>query len=121
MPVAPTTRARRAAATMCDLPVLLVTKHYRGSEGLLKAYCSPPMNRRGARMDLGSGLGHLSYSTLVHAGDTWPQMRASLAEFLPRVKARVAPDRWFGVSLRLSAASGAGVTARPDERAWRRR
>ena len=38
-------------------------------------------------MDLGNGLGHLSYSTLVHAGDTWPQMRASLAEFVPRVKA----------------------------------
>jgi hypothetical protein len=72
-------------------------------------------------MDLGNGLGHLSYSTLVHAGDTWPQMRASLAEFLPRVKARVAPDRRFGVSLRLSAASVAELTGRPDEREWLRR
>jgi len=72
-------------------------------------------------MDLGNGLGHLSYSTLVHAGDTWPQMRASLAEFVPRVKARVAPDRRFGVSLRLSAASVAELTGRPDERAWLRR
>jgi hypothetical protein len=72
-------------------------------------------------MDLGSGLGHLSYSTLVHAGDTWPQMRASLAEFLPRVKARVAPDRRFGVSLRLSAASVAELTGRPGERSWLRR
>src|SRR5205814_6520399 len=59
--------------------------------------------------------------TLVHAGDTWPQMRASLAEFVPRVKARVAPDRRFGVSLRLSAAAAAELTARPDERAWLRR
>ena len=72
-------------------------------------------------MDLGNGLGHLSYSTLVHAGDTWPQMRASLEEFVPRVKARVAPDRRFGVSLRLSAASVAELTGRPDERAWLRR
>jgi hypothetical protein len=72
-------------------------------------------------MDLGSGLGHLSYSTLVHAGDTWPQLRASLTEFLPRVKARVAPDRRFGVSLRLSAASVAELTGRADERAWLRR
>jgi len=72
-------------------------------------------------MDLGNGLGHLSYSTLVHAGDTWPQLRASLTQFVPRVKARVAPDRRFGVSLRLSAASVAELTGRPDERAWLRR
>jgi hypothetical protein len=72
-------------------------------------------------MDLGNGLGHLSYSTLVHAGDTWPEMRASLAEFVPRVKARVAPDRRFGVSLRLSAASASELTGRPEEREWLRR
>lgn len=72
-------------------------------------------------MDLGNGLGHLSYSTLVHAGDTWPEMRASLAEFLPRVKARVAPDRRFGVSLRLSAASVEELAARPSELDWLRR
>lgn len=72
-------------------------------------------------MDLGNGLGHLSYSTLVHAGDTWPEMRASLAEFLPRVKARVAPDRRLGVSLRLSAASVEQLTARREEREWLRR
>lgn len=71
-------------------------------------------------MDLGNGLGHLSYSTLVHAGDTWPEMRASLAEFLPRVKARVAPDRRLGVSLRLSAASVEQLTARREEREWLR-
>jgi hypothetical protein len=72
-------------------------------------------------VDLGNGLGHLSYSTLVHAGDTWPEMRASLAEFVPRVKARVAPDRRFGVSLRLSAASAEQLTGRPEEREWLRR
>src|SRR3954468_12382899 len=72
-------------------------------------------------MDLGNGLGHLSYSTLVHAGDTWPEMRASLAEFVPRVKERVALDRRFGVSLRLSAAAAGELTARPEELAWLRR
>jgi len=71
-------------------------------------------------VDLGGGLGHLSYSTLVHPGDTWPEMRASLEEFVPQVKARVSPDRPFGVSLRLSAASVAQLTAEPDERAWLR-
>ena len=56
-------------------------------------------------MNLGDRLGDLAYSTLVHAGDTWEEMRASLQEFVPAVKARVSPDGPFGVSLRLSAAS----------------
>ena len=34
-------------------------------------------------MDLGNGLGHLSYSTLVHPGDTWAEMRDSLATYVP--------------------------------------
>jgi hypothetical protein len=68
-------------------------------------------------MDLGDGLGHLSYSTLVHAGDTWAEMRASLERFVPQVKERVAPDRPFGVSLRISAASAQTLTDDPAERA----
>jgi hypothetical protein len=56
-------------------------------------------------MNLGSGLGHLTYSTLVHPGDTWDQMWASLNTYLPKVKARVSPNQSFGVCLRLSAKS----------------
>ena len=56
-------------------------------------------------MDLGKGLGHLTYSTLVHPGDDWEQMWESLTTYVPRVKARVAPNQPFGVSLRLSAKS----------------
>jgi sugar phosphate isomerase/epimerase len=56
-------------------------------------------------MDLGRGLGHLTYSTLVHPGDTWDEMWASLTQYVPRVKERIAPGDPFGVSLRLSAAS----------------
>jgi sugar phosphate isomerase/epimerase len=56
-------------------------------------------------MDLGSGLGHLTYSTLVHPGDTWEEMWTSLTTYAPKVKARVAPREPFGVSLRLSARS----------------
>jgi hypothetical protein len=67
-------------------------------------------------MDLGSGLGHLSYSTLVHAGDTWPEMKASLHTFVPQVKANLAPDSSFGVSLRLSAASVETLKNDPAER-----
>jgi hypothetical protein len=56
-------------------------------------------------MDLGNGLGHLTYSTLVHPGDTWEEMWTSLVSYVPKVKARVAPRVPFGVSLRLSAKS----------------
>jgi hypothetical protein len=68
-------------------------------------------------MNLGNGLGHLSYSTLVHPGDTWVEMRQSLETFVPAVKQRVSPDRPFGVSLRISAASAQTLTDSADERA----
>jgi hypothetical protein len=67
-------------------------------------------------MDLGNNLGHLSYSTLVHAGDTWAEMRSSVETFLPQVKARVSPDAPFGVSLRISADSAKTLTDTPSER-----
>ena len=56
-------------------------------------------------MNLGNGLGHLTYSTLVHPGDTWDDMWQSLTTYVPQVKSRVCPDAPFGVSLRLSNAS----------------
>jgi hypothetical protein len=68
-------------------------------------------------MDLKNGLGHLSYSTLVHAGDTWAEMNASLREFVPQVKKRISPDEPFAVSLRISAASAKTLTESPAERA----
>ncbi len=67
-------------------------------------------------MDLGK-YGHLTYSTLVHPGDTWPEMWHSLTTYVPRVKARVCPDRPFGVSLRLSNASAEVLHSQPAERA----
>lgn len=66
-------------------------------------------------MDLGQ-FGHLTYSTLVHPGDTWDEMWHSLTTYVPRVKARVSPGAAFGVSLRLSAASAQRLTDRSDER-----
>jgi hypothetical protein len=62
-------------------------------------------------MKLPDGLGHLSYSTLVHPADSWDELWASLTTYVPRVKERVAPDEPFGVSLRLSAASVAQLKA----------
>ena len=67
-------------------------------------------------MELDAGLGHLTYSTLVHPGDTWAEMWESLTTYVPAVKARVAPDRPFGVCLRLSAAAADTLVQRPEER-----
>ena len=67
-------------------------------------------------MDLGQDLGHLTYSTLVHPGDTWKEMWNSLTTYVPKVKARVCPDAPFGVSLRLSAASAKTLTNDAGER-----
>jgi sugar phosphate isomerase/epimerase len=67
-------------------------------------------------MQLGGGLGHLTYSTLVHAGDTWPDMWDSLTRYVPKVKERVCPDGPFGLCLRLSAASAATLAGDTRER-----
>jgi sugar phosphate isomerase/epimerase len=50
-----------------------------------------------------AGQPHLTYCTNIHAGETWAEVRANLERYVVAVKARVAPDRPFGVGLRLSA------------------
>ncbi len=67
-------------------------------------------------MDLGK-YGHLTYSTLVHPGDTWPEMWNSLKTYVPQVKKRFCPDKPFGVSLRLSNASADVLVNSAGERA----
>jgi hypothetical protein len=68
-------------------------------------------------MDLGRGLGHLTYSTLVHPADNWDQLWTSLNTYLPRVKARVSPDAPFGVCIRLAAPTAELLAASAAERA----
>jgi hypothetical protein len=68
-------------------------------------------------MNLGHGLGHLTYSTLVHQTDTWEQLWQSVNTYLPAVKARVAPDQRFGVCLRTSAPAAAALMADARKRA----
>src|SRR4029078_4727360 len=67
-------------------------------------------------MDLRDGLAQLTYSTLVHPGDTWDEMWNSLTTFFPKVKARIAPKEHFEISLRLSASSAATLIANPAKR-----
>ncbi len=67
-------------------------------------------------MDLGNGLGHLTYSTLVHPADDWPQLWNSLNTYLPKVKERFAPNQSFGVCIRLAAKTAETLANSPAER-----
>src|SRR5215212_6724326 len=73
--------------------------------------------QRGEGMNLGKGLGHLTYSTLVHPADDWDQLWKSVNTYLPQVKARMSPNQKFGVCLRASAPSAAAFSADPSKRA----
>jgi hypothetical protein len=66
-------------------------------------------------MNLGHGLGHLTYSTLVHQTDNWEQLWKSVNTYLPAVKARVAPHEKFGVCLRTSAPSAELLSDEPSK------
>lgn len=67
-------------------------------------------------MYLGDRFGHLTYSTLVHPGDTWAEMWESLSTYAPAVKKNVSPDEPFGISLRLSNDSAMTLLNDPAER-----
>jgi hypothetical protein len=67
-------------------------------------------------MDLGKGLGELTYSTLVHPGDNWGEIWNSLTTYVPKVKERIAPKKRFGVSLRLAAESAQTLVNNRAER-----
>jgi hypothetical protein len=60
----------------------------------------------------GRDLGHLTYCTNIHAGEPLADVMASLAKHLPAIKREVAPDRAFGVGLRLGHAAAEGLRDR---------
>ena len=60
------------------------------------------------------GAPHLTYCTNIHAGETWPEVRANIVEKVTKVRDRVAPGTKFGVGLRLSGRA-AEELARPEE------
>lgn len=45
---------------------------------------------------------HLCYCTNIHPGESWPEVRANLENYVVKVKAKVAPTAPFGIGLRLS-------------------
>ena len=48
---------------------------------------------------------HLGYCTNIHPGESWDEIRTNVERHVLEVKRRIAPDRPFGVGLRLSAAA----------------
>ncbi len=56
---------------------------------------------------------HLTYCTNIHPGETWPEVRDNLARFLIPVRERFAPEKPFGVGLRLSG-EAARMLATPE-------
>lgn len=65
------------------------------------------------KVDRLAGNVNLTYCTNIHAGESWPDIRASLDAHVPAIKAAVAPDRPLGIGLRLSG--GAAAVARQPE------
>jgi copper chaperone CopZ len=59
------------------------------------------------------GKPHLTYCTNIHEGETWAEIEANLARYLPEVKRRVSPDAPMGVGLRVSG-KAAPVLAAQD-------
>ncbi len=69
------------------------------------------LRQGGAESSLGPC--HLTYCSNIHPGETWAEVRRNLGEHVPAVRARLAPDRPFGVGLRLSA-QAADALAQPE-------
>ena len=67
-------------------------------------------------MDLGNGLGHLTYSTLVHPG----RRLGAVVEFAQHLSAEgegaLSPDQSFGVCIRLAAKTAETLANSPAER-----
>lgn len=62
-----------------------------------------------------AGRTHLAYCLNIHPGERWEDQRAAIERWSAAVKGQVAPDRPFGLGLRLGNAA-AGSLADPDVR-----
>lgn len=56
-----------------------------------------------AKLTAATGDVHLTYCTNIHAGESWPEVAASLEQTIPVVKAELVVPGRFGIGLRLSA------------------
>lgn len=45
---------------------------------------------------------HLTYCTNIHPGEAWSEVFANLEQYVTELKARLAPEKPFGIGLRLA-------------------
>lgn len=55
-------------------------------------------------------LGHLGYCTNIHAGESWPELIASLRANVPKVREQVSPQQQLGIGLRVGAKAAQELT-----------
>jgi sugar phosphate isomerase/epimerase len=63
------------------------------------------------RLDHLPGDVHLTYCTNIHAGETWGEVRSSLAAHVPQIKMQVSPQQPMGLGLRLSGIAAEELSA----------
>ena len=63
------------------------------------------------RLERRPELGHLTYCTNIHPGESWPEVQAALERHLPAVRREALPGRPFGVGLRLAARAAEALSA----------
>jgi len=59
------------------------------------------------------GYPHLTYCTNIHPGESWAEVRGNIERYVVQVKSRIAPNRLFGIGLRLSR-QAAEALSKPD-------
>jgi sugar phosphate isomerase/epimerase len=60
---------------------------------------------------------HLTYCLNIHPGESWAENFTAIKEKAMEVKRLVAPDRWFGLGLRIAHQAATELTASPELRA----
>ena len=55
---------------------------------------------------------HLTYCTNIHPGETWTEVIDNLKQYIPQLKARLSPDKPFGIGLRLADIAAKELLAR---------
>lgn len=60
---------------------------------------------------------HLTYCLNIHPGESWAENFAAIRDKVTAIRARVAPEQWFGLGLRIAHQAAEELTASPDLRA----
>jgi hypothetical protein len=62
---------------------------------------------------------HLTYCTNIHPGENWTAHFLQLQQYIPAIKARVSPEKSFGIGLRLSNTASLELSKEPALNAFK--